>query len=266
MVVFPHAKINLGLQILRRRKDGFHDIATGLVPIPLYDLLEILPANETIFTTSGLAVEGDPDDNLCMKAYRLLQREYSLPPVSMHLHKIIPMGAGLGGGSSDAAFVLSTLNDLFELSLTTEELEHAAATLGSDCPFFITGTPAIATGTGTTLEPVGLDLSGFHVLLVYPGVHVSTAEAYADVRPREDQTALRELIALGIGNWQNALFNDFEPALRQTHPPIDRALKALETAGAVYRSLSGSGSAVFGLFSGKPPDLPTEDGWQVFRL
>ena len=263
MILFPPAKINLGLRIARKRVDGYHDLETGLLPVPWRDALEVIESDTFSFQTSGLPISGDPERNLCVRAYRLLQQDYGLPPVAVHLHKIIPMGAGLGGGSSDAASMLMLLNDLFELSLTPAALEDYAARLGSDCPFFINPRPRMASGTGTTLEDLPIDLSDKHLVIVYPKVSVSTAEAYARVVPHQPDSDLRDLLAQPLENWKDRVVNDFEVSVFQQHPVLANIKEQLYSAGATYASLSGSGSALYGLFNG-PADLPA--GWEAYTV
>ncbi|GEM_PF-38720 len=258
MIVFPHAKINLGLKVVGRRSDGYHDISSILFPIGLADALEIVPATDsgTIFTASGLPVAGDIEDNLCMRAYRLMQKKYNLPPVRIHLHKVIPSGAGLGGGSSDAAFTLKLLNRLFETGAGESELQGMASQLGSDCPFFICKEPALATGRGEVLAPVTLNLKNYFLLLVKPGVEVSTADAYGMVTP--SGSGLPDPFALpnDIREWQNLLINDFELPVIQAHPVIGEVKRKLTEMGAAFASMSGSGSSVFGLFEHAPVYKP----------
>ena len=263
MILFPPAKINLGLRIVRKRADGYHDLETALLPVPWRDALEVIRSDTFSFQTSGLPIPGAPDSNLCVRAYRLLQQDFDLPPVAVHLHKIIPLGAGLGGGSSDAASLLVLLNDLFELSLTTSVLESYAARLGSDCPFFINPHPRRASGTGTTLEDLPLDLSGRHLLIVYPKVSVSTAEAYARVVPRQPDSNLRNLLTQPLENWKDQVVNDFEVSVFQQHPVLADLKEQLYRAGATYASLSGSGSALYGLFD-EPVELPA--GWEEYTV
>ncbi len=252
MLVFPNAKINLGLNILSKREDGYHNIESCLYPIPWCDALEAVPSKEFSFSQTGLNVEGNPQDNLCVKAYQLLAEHHGIPPVQLHLHKVIPMGAGLGGGSSDGAFTLKLLNTLFELDLPSTLLEEYAASLGSDCPFFIANKPGLATGTGTQISPIDLDLSDWYIGIIYPNVHISTAEAYAGVTPKPTKTSLKHLLKNEVSSWQKTLKNDFEVEIRKNHTEIDASLTKLQKDGAVYYALSGSGSAVFGLFEDEP--------------
>jgi len=250
LISFPNAKINLGLQILRKRADGYHDIASVFLPIPLTDVLEIIKSDSTSFTSSGLPIPGDTSDNLCLKAYHLLKSEFDLPPVSIHLHKVIPMGAGLGGGSADGAFVLTMLNKKFGLQLTEAALEEYASRLGSDCPFFIKNEPALALGRGTDLHRFSIDLKGYQLVLVFPGIHIGTKEAYAGVTPRENQKDLSTLLSQPIESWKDDLLNDFEASVFPTYPTLPEIKDQLYSKGALYASMTGSGSTMFGIFKG----------------
>lgn len=252
MILFPNAKINLGLDILRRRPDGYHDIETVMVPVAWRDVLEIVPSRtgETMLTVSGREVNCPPEKNLVMKAYRALEsRVDGLPPVEIYLRKVIPDGAGLGGGSADASFMLTGLNDLFSLGLSDGELAAVAAGLGADCPLFVYNRPMLATGTGTRLEPIGVDLAGLTLVIVKPPVSVPTAAAYAAVTPSVPDVPLRERIKLPVDRWQDVVVNDFEASVFPAYPEVAAVKRALiKDMGAVYASMSGSGSAVFGLF------------------
>lgn len=251
MVVFPNAKINLGLQILSKRQDGYHEIATCFYPVPLCDILEIVPAETFRFTSTGLDIPGENTSNLCIRAYELLREKSDLPPVHIHLHKVIPMGAGLGGGSSDGAFTLRVLNDMFPGAADQQTLEALAAKLGSDCPFFLQSAPMLASGTGTDLHPAGLSLSGTHIAVIHPGIHVSTAEAYAGVTPRIPTVSLPDILA-DKSRWRKELINDFEASVTSRHPEIKELINMLYEKGAWYAAMSGSGSAVYGLFDDDP--------------
>ena len=248
MISFPPAKINLGLSILEKRKDGYHELETCMLPIPFYDILEILPAIEFSFLQTGLKIPGASGDNLCEKAFRLLQEKYAIPNVMMHLRKQIPMGAGLGGGPSDAAYVLSGLNELFQLQLSDEILENLAAELGSDCPFFIKNEAQMARGRGEKLTPMNLTLKGYYLVLLNPGIHVGTKEAYAGVTPSYKEKSLEVLLENPISAWQDLIVNDFESSIFVNHPKIAELKNELLKSGAIYASMSGSGSSVFGLF------------------
>lgn len=259
MITFPNAKINIGLHITARRPDGYHDIETLFYPISLNDILEIVPASgkETTLSVTGIAVGGETEDNLVMRAYRLLQRLYDLPPVEMHLHKIIPFGAGLGGGSSDAAFALRMLRDLFALPLSDDDLARQASKLGADCPFFIYNRPLMATGIGDCFSPIDFSLRGKYIVLVKPPVSVATAEAYSRVVPALPAQSLREKLSSPIDKWRNNIVNDFERSVFPAHPRIAAVKQQLYELGAVYAAMSGSGSTVFGIFDAPCPYLHT---------
>lgn len=258
MVVFPNAKINVGLNIIKKRKDGYHDIASCFVPISYHDVLEVIENKKFSFASSGLSIPGKPEDNLCVKAYRLLKRDFGLPEVSIYLHKLIPIGAGLGGGSSDAAFVLKCLNVLFELFLDDSILEDYAAQLGSDCPFFIRNQPVMAYGTGNEFKDIALDLSGQYIVLVTPPVHISTAEAYAGITPKLPVSDLKTVLEqMPVAQWKDSVRNDFEIPVFQKYPELADAKKILYETGALYASMSGSGSTLYGLFNAEPQVIDT---------
>lgn len=252
MIVFPHCKINLGLHITRKRSDGYHDLETIFYPLALRDALEAVrngSDGNIHFNSTGLPIQGNPSGNLCVSAYELLKKDFpGLPGVDMHLHKTIPMGAGLGGGSADGAFALLLLNRLFQLKLSEARLAAYALQLGSDCPFFIYGKPCFGTGRGEILEPVALDLSAYAFVIVAPGIHVSTAEAFAGIRPQEPSVSLKEIISLPPTQWKEQLVNDFEAPIMLKHPVIGEIKTELYKAGAVYASMTGSGSCLYGLF------------------
>ncbi|MFP4096896.1 MAG: 4-(cytidine 5'-diphospho)-2-C-methyl-D-erythritol kinase [Cyclobacteriaceae bacterium] len=252
MVVFPNAKINLGLNVLRRRPDGYHDLASCFLPIPYTDVLEIIKSNKFSFSSSGIAIPGDEKDNLCIKAYHLLQKDFNLPPVQIHLHKVIPIGAGLGGGSADASFTLKALNTMFELFLDDFLLEEYAAQLGSDCPFFIENRVRMAYGTGNEFEDISLELTGKHLLLVTPPIHVSTAYAYAGINPAEPAQPIKEILKKPLPEWKGLLVNDFEKTVFAKYPAIAEIKNKLYEASALYASMSGSGASVFGIFDHAP--------------
>lgn len=265
MIRFPNAKINLGLHITGKRKDGYHEIDTCMFPIPLYDALEMILDQKTTFTSTGLEIPGSEKDNLIFKALKLLRKDFNeLPHLNIHLHKNIPMGAGLGGGSADAAFALSMMNNLFDLLLEDWFLEDYAAQLGSDCPFFIENTPKIATGRGEILEPVEVDLSGKHLLLINPNIHIGTKEAYAGVSPKTSSIDLKEVLA-ERSRWKDELVNDFEASIFPQYPEIASIKSQLYEMGAFYAAMSGSGSTVFGLFDKKPEKGNWKEGYFVFE-
>lgn len=268
MIVFPNAKINVGLNIAARRSDGFHEISTLFYPVKeLCDILEVaIIENQTrplVFTQSGSAVDCDLESNLCVKAYHLFNGRVPLPPVAMHLHKIIPAGAGLGGGSSDAAFTLKVLNSLLENPLTDRQLVEFAAELGSDCPFFIVNSPCIGKGRGEALKPVAVDLSGFHLLLVNPKIHVNTGKAYSLSAPSPWETDIEILLGQSIDTWRNSIFNDFERVVFELHPSVGNIKHQMYRLGAVYAALSGSGSTVYGIFNSIPNYEPEFENYFV---
>lgn len=256
MVVFPHAKINIGLNVIEKRSDGFHNIETVFYPVGLNDILEVIPARQEkeekkqiTFTLTGIDIPGNAESNLCVKAYNLINRDYPLPPVQAYLHKIIPVGAGLGGGSSDAAFFINAINELLDLNLSWGEKHHYAKQLGSDCSFFIAGRPAFATGKGDILEPAGLDLKGYYLALVCPHVHISTPEAYAMVTPKKPVETLEEILeSTPLKDWKYRINNDFEEPVFKKYPEIRAIKERFYDTGALYASMSGSGSSVYGIF------------------
>jgi 4-diphosphocytidyl-2-C-methyl-D-erythritol kinase len=247
MVSFPHCKINLGLNILAKRPDGYHEIETCFYQIPWTDILEIIPSERLAFTSSGIAIPGTPEENLCWRAYHLLKKDFDLSPVKIHLHKIIPMGAGLGGGSSDAAFTLRLLDAIFELKISEEAMKQYTSQLGSDCSFFVKDTPQVGTGRGEILSPAQFSLKGKFIVIIIPPIHVSTAEAYAGVRPAMSPNII-DIITRDISSWRNLLINDFEESVFRNHPQIKAIKEKLYQFNAVYASMSGSGSAVYGIF------------------
>ena len=264
MIVFPNCKINLGLRILRKRTDGFHDLETVFFPLHFTDILELIesPDNNSklSFSTTGLPVESN-FDNLCARAYELLKKDFpQLPSAIIHLHKVIPLGGGLGGGSADAAFTLKLMNEKFSLGLSTEKLINYALQIGSDCPFFITNKVAYATGRGELLEQSPLDLSSFKFILVNPGISISTAQAFSGIIPSLRPKSLREIIQQPMITWKNDLANDFEKSIFNQFSEIEEIKNKLYDHGAIYASMSGSGSTVYGIFEKKinvPPDFPS---------
>lgn len=254
MITFPNAKINLGLTVTERRKDNFHNLETVFYPVPWHDVLEILPASRFEFNTSGILLEGDPEENLCVRVFKALQAAFSLPPVRMHLHKAIPAGAGLGGGSSDAAFTLKTLNELFDLHLTSGQMEDFIRPFGSDCAFFVRNQPVFAHGKGDLFENVPVNLSGMWIAMIYPALHISTREAYAGITPAIPGQSVKDIIRTPVSLWRNTLVNDFERSVFPNHPVLPGIKERLYSLGAVYASMSGSGSTLFGIFDA-PVDL-----------
>ncbi|RSK35972.1 4-(cytidine 5'-diphospho)-2-C-methyl-D-erythritol kinase [Hymenobacter metallilatus] len=269
MLVFPNAKLNLGLYITSQRPDGFRNLESVFVPLPWTDALEVLPAPAgaaTSLALTGIPIPGEPATNLCLRAYELLQADFNLPPAQLHLHKVVPIGAGLGGGSGDAAFALRALNELFDLKQTSGVLENYARRLGSDCAFFIRNKPVFAYERGDVFEDSSLDLTGVACKVIYPGLHISTAEAYSHVQPRTPRHDLRTAISQPLETWRDTIRNDFEDALTPHYPVLGEIKTQLYAAGAAYASLSGSGSAVYGLFPGQetPPKLALPAGYQVW--
>ncbi len=249
MVVFPNAKINIGLNITEKRADGFHNIESIFYPVlDLYDVLEIIESKELKFTSSGIEIPGNKNDNLCLKAYHLLKNDFDLLPVHIHLLKMIPIGAGLGGGSSDAAFTLKLLNEKFELQLSDEQLINYARRLGSDCAFFIKNKPVYAFHKGDEFEDIDLSLADFEIKVEYPDIHIGTAEAYAGVVPQSSKFDLKKIKISEIESWKLNVKNDFEDSIFQNHSAIKQLKEKLYSDGALYASMTGSGSAVFGVF------------------
>lgn len=263
MITFPNVKINLGLSITEKRPDGYHNLETVFYPVALEDALEIRTSPETDrkFTLHqhGMEITGNPEENLVVKAYLLLDKEFHLPPVEIHLYKHIPSGAGLGGGSSDAAFMLKLLNEHYHLNLTEEQLEAYATILGADCAFFIKNKPTFAEGIGNIFSPVELSLNGYQIMIVKPNVFVSTREAFSNIRPHHPEYPIKEVIKHPVIEWKDTLINDFEASVFPQHPIIGEIKKELYRLGAIYASMSGSGSSVFGLFA--PGSSLPEIGW-----
>ena len=260
MVSFPNAKINLGLNIIEKRSDGYHDIESVFYPVAWCDALEIVKADSLSFNSSGLEIPGNQENNLILKAFRILENEGFITgkSVNIHLHKVLPMGAGIGGGSADGAFALRMLNELFELNLTITQLEKFAEHLGSDCPFFIENKPKFCFGKGTEFEEINLSLKGKQIILVNPQIHISTAEAYAGVKPSMPDVAIKEIIASPLNDWPNVLKNDFEKKIIENHPKIGEVKDKLYQLGAKYASMTGSGSTVFGIFDKSIDNLEME--------
>ena len=264
MIIFPNAKINLGLHVLRKRTDGFHDIETCMYPIPVKEALEIIPSKSFSFSHSGISIPGDSSNNLIVKAYQLLSSDFpETPAIAAHLHKRIPIGAGLGGGSADAAFALNLLNQLFSLGLDAKQLENYASQLGSDCPFFIQNNPQMAEGRGEKLTPFPIDLSGNWLYLIHPGIHIGTKEAYGGIQPKLSEKDLKTILS-DQSSWKSQLVNDFEKGVFANHPEIATIKEKLYAAGAWYAAMSGSGSAVFGLFKDRPEAIDFPENYFVF--
>lgn len=256
MVVFPTAKINLGLHITAKRSDGYHNIETVFYPAGLSDALEfVIRDNHTgkdILISSGVNIDVDPDENIVIKAVQKLHERFSFPFIRIHLHKAIPSGAGLGGGSSDAAYIIKSLNKVFSFGLSDNELKDLALELGSDCPFFIDNQPSAATGRGEMLKPVNPVLKGFYLVLLHPGTGISTKEAFENCKPLKPPMNLTDLIQHPVSEWKNLIYNDFEEFAISRQPLIGKLKEQLYGSGAVFSLMSGSGSCVYGLFTGKP--------------
>jgi 4-diphosphocytidyl-2-C-methyl-D-erythritol kinase len=278
MLTFPNAKINIGLHITEKRPDGFHNLESCFYPVGWSDVLEILPAEKLSFKSTGIPIPGNPETNLCLKAYHLVKQDFDIPPVMIHLHKVVPIGAGMGGGSADCAFTIKTLNELFELHLTNEQMENYARTLGSDCAFFIQNRPQYCFGKGDEFSEIALDLSGKYIVLVNPNIHISTAEAYSGVKPVKvryltpspspaergaiysqnsplngrgaggEVLDLKEILQKPVNQWVDVVKNDFENHLLPKYPTIANIKNTLYTQGAEYACMTGSGSTVFGIF------------------
>lgn len=258
MISFPNCKINLGLSIVAKRADGYHELETIFYPVALQDMVEIIHSDTQIpqvqFSHTGLAIPGDEANNLCIKTYHLLKKDFpNLPPVKMHLHKHIPMGAGLGGGSSDGTMVLKILNQQFNLGLKDIQIVDYAAQLGSDCAFFVYQNACHATGRGEILKPIDCDLSNYQIVLIHPGIHISTAWAFSQLTPHAKEKSLANIIEQPISTWKNELINDFEAPIINAHPVIGEIKNSLYQNGALYASMSGSGSSLFGIFPKSQP-------------
>lgn len=259
MISFPNAKINIGLNITGKRPDGYHNIETMFFPIEMNDVLEVIPSEtsqdekDASINIYGLDIDGNENDNLTVKAYRLLKNDFNLPAIDIYLQKNIPMGAGLGGGSADAAFMLTALNKMFELGLTDEKLQYYAAQLGADCPFFILNRPTLASGIGNIFSPINVDLSQYRIEVIKPDIHVSTVEAYRGCKPRRWDTPLSELLKLPVTEWKDRIVNDFENSVFATHPQLAEIKESMYDKGAVYASMSGSGSSIYGIFTKEQP-------------
>ena len=271
MLVFPNCKINLGLHILNKREDGFHNLETVFYPVTFKDALELIPNtnNDSAieFTQTGLAVDGNTADNLCVKAYHLLKKDFpQLPAVKIHLHKAIHMGSGLGGGSADASFMLNLLNEKFKLKLSTPQLLNYALQLGSDCPFFIINKPCLATGRGEVLEELAVDLSMYKIVLINPGIHINTGWAFSNIRPAQPKKSVKEIVQQPVETWKDELKNDFEIAVFVAHPQIKAIKESLYQQGAIYAAMSGSGSTVFGIFNQNTSPVTLKDGNYFIKI
>lgn len=264
MILFPNCKINLGLNIVARRPDGYHDIETVMVPVPWCDILEIVPApdGELRLVTTGNPVDCPMEKNLVVKAFRVVERDYDIPPVHIFLHKIIPDGAGLGGGSADASFTIIGLDRLFNLGMTQERMAQLASEIGADCPFFIYNRPRMATGIGTVFSDIDLNLSGLWVVIAKPPVSVPTREAYAGVTPHLPEHDLAVSVRQPVEQWQGVVRNDFEPGIFSLHGEVEAVKRRMLESGALYAAMSGSGSAVFGLFADREQAAAAQRGFE----
>lgn len=263
MITFPNAKINLGLNIVEKRPDGYHNLETIFYPIPLEDILEIKAdsnlASDFQLNISGMEVESNADKNLVVKAYKLLKAEFDLPPIQIFLHKTIPSGAGLGGGSADASFMLKLLNDYFELQLSSTRLEELATTLGADCPFFIQNKVTFAQGIGDLFSPVELSLKGYYLYLIKPDLFISTAMAFCNITPKYPEISLKDIANLPLEQWKTYMVNDFEEPIFRQLPQLKQLKDRMYDLGAIYAAMSGSGSTIYGLFK-EPHQL--ENNWK----
>lgn len=252
MITYPNAKINLGLHIVEKRPDGYHNLETVFYPINLQDALEVTKLEgegEYTLKVSGVPIEGEPENNLVVKAYRLLKKDFpDMEPVNIHMYKHIPTGAGLGGGSADAAFMIRLLNEKFNLNLNTEKMEKYATELGADCAFFIQNKPVFATGIGNIFEPINLSLKGYYIVLVKPDIFVSTRDAFANILPMHPSQSLKEIVRMPIETWRATMKNDFEESVFIKFPEIAAIKDKLYDMGAIYASMSGSGSSIYGIF------------------
>lgn len=252
MILFPPCKINLGLRVISKREDGYHELETVMFQLPFYDVLEIVKSDKFSIKTSGITIESSTENNLCVKAYHLLQQDFNLPPVHIHLHKNIPMGAGLGGGSADGTYTLLALNELFDLKLNTTQLQSYALKLGSDCPLFVIQNPQIAKGRGEILEAFEFNLSGYYIHLINLGIHVSTKDAFSNIQLNKNKTSVLDSLKTPIENWKNLLINDFELSVFEKFPMLADLKEKFYQNGAIYVAMSGSGSTLFGIYSNKP--------------
>jgi 4-diphosphocytidyl-2-C-methyl-D-erythritol kinase len=265
MISFPHAKINLGLSILSKRQDGFHNLETIFYPLAIHDALEFVPSDFTKIILTGLKISGNSDDNIVLHAYELVKKYYpSVSPLEIHLHKAIPMGAGLGGGSSDAAEMILMMNRYFNLQISEQELKKYAAKLGSDCPFFLHVDPCFAKGRGEILEPIKLSLSSYSILLIHPDIQIKTEWAYSRIKPGNPVHNLKESISQPVRNWPYLIYNDFELPVFEEYPQLRKIKDDLYTAGALYAAMSGSGSTIFGIFNkSELPAIDFPNTWQT---
>ena len=261
MIFFAPAKINLGLKVLNRRSDHYHNIDTVFYPVPLYDIIEVMRNDSFSMQITGIQVDGLVEDNLLYKAWKLIHDQYSIPGVKIHLHKQIPMGAGLGGGSSDAATLIKAINSIFHLELTAETMKELSARLGADCPFFIDAIPIRALGIGDRFSPVSIDLSGYYLVLVKPAIHISTAEAYGGVFKEGANAVLFEDSFPEINSWKDVLVNSFEKHLFEKYSVLAQIKHQLYEMGAIFSLMSGSGATIYGIFE---HEVEIPDKWNKY--
>ncbi len=252
MILFPNAKINIGLSIIEKRLDGYHELESVMMPIALHDILEITKSRDFEFIQTGFTVDGNNVDNICVKAFQLMKEKFNIGNVRIHLRKQIPIGAGLGGGSADATFVLKGLNELFQLNLSVAELQQLSAQLGSDCAFFVENVSQLAKGRGEVLKKISIDLSGKYIKIINPGIHISTKEAFSNIVISGKRDGLNAVSETPINDWKNFVFNDFETHIFVLHPELKFIKEQLYLEGAIFASMSGSGSTLFGIFDVLP--------------
>ncbi|WP_029905925.1 4-(cytidine 5'-diphospho)-2-C-methyl-D-erythritol kinase [Prevotella sp. 10(H)] len=269
MICFPNAKINLGLNIISKRPDGYHNLETIFYPIDIKDALEIVikeGLEKDVFIEAGIKIDSASEDNLVMKALRLMRTKYDFPFLEVHLLKKIPFGAGLGGGSADASFMLKLINDSFQLGTSDEELAALAVQLGADCPFFIYNKPVFAEGVGEKFQNIELSLKGYHIILVKPDIHVPTKDAFAEIKPQQPGLSLKEIIKRPVTEWRELMINDFEKSVFAKYPEIKNIKDKLYHRGALYASMTGSGSSVFGIFEKNVDNIDFSDsGYFVWK-
>lgn len=268
MIRYTSCKINIGLNVISKRADNFHDIKTVFYPVKfLSDAVEIIDSseNQDIVEVTGLNINEPKENNLCFKTIQLLRKDFDFPFVKLFLHKMVPMGAGLGGGSADAATTLLILNELYQLKIETSQLINYAAQLGSDCPFFVNDFPQLGEGRGELLSPIDVDLSGYFLLIVKPDIHVSTADAYGNIKPSSDCISYTDFSKLDVSEWKSVLKNDFEKSIFSLHPKIGALKNELYQHGAIYAQMSGSGAACYGIFNVIPQKLNVPINWNQYR-
>lgn len=262
MLAYPNAKINIGLHIINKRPDGYHNLESIFYPVPLFDVLEAVPSENFFFSVKGNFIPGRLDQNICIKAYHLLKENYDIPGVDMILLKNIPTGAGMGGGSSDGAYAIQLLNDLFKLELSERTLQDLALQLGSDCPFFISNKPAFVTGRGENIQEISMNLKGYYFAILANEIHISTAQAYSNIHPQQPDVSLEKIKDYPIEEWKDFMNNDFEEFAFQKFPVLKKAKDYLYSKEALFASMTGSGSAIFGIFRDRPNDL-LFDGFNI---